>query len=168
MRHHENKRTFSCFCILTARLLTYTGITAFVLIIITRLMNDENSYATRGSFNVSFVQFIVVIQSLDYEQPLFFFLVRETRKSSCACRFRERLFPSPTPLDESTEKEKLRAVYPNLRSGPILAVLIHSPCPLECYFQSETNIEPDLRLSLSRVSHMGSLCQPKERDRSFS
>ena len=72
MRHHENKRTFSCFCILTARLLTYTGITAFVLIIITRLMNDENSYVTRGSFNVSFVQFIVVIQSLDYEQPLFF------------------------------------------------------------------------------------------------
>ena len=117
MRHHENKRTFSCFCILTARLLTYTGITAFVLIIITRLMNDENSYVTRYV---------------------------------------------------STEKEKLRAVYPNLRSGPILAVLIHSPCPLECYFQSETNIEPDLRLSLSRVSHMGSLCQPKERDRSFS
>ena len=72
MRHHENKRTFSCFCILTARLLTYTGITAFVLIIITRLMNDENSYVTRGSFNVSFVQFIVVIQSLDYEQPFFF------------------------------------------------------------------------------------------------
>ena len=72
MRHHENKRTFSCFCILTARLLTYTGITAFVLIIITRLMNDENSYVTRGSFNVSFVQFIVVIQSLDYEQPLLF------------------------------------------------------------------------------------------------
>ena len=35
-------------------------------------MNDENSYVTRGSFNVSFVQFIVVIQSLDYEQPLFF------------------------------------------------------------------------------------------------
>ena len=54
MRQHENKRTFSCFCILTARLLTYTGITAFVLIvIITRLMNDENSYVTRGSFNVS-------------------------------------------------------------------------------------------------------------------
>ena len=98
MRQHENKRTFSYFCILTARLLTYTGITAFVLIvIITRLMNDENSYVTRGSFNVSFVQCIVVIQSLDYEQPLFFFLVRETRKSSCACRFRERLSPSPTP-----------------------------------------------------------------------
>ena len=44
----------------------------------------------------------------------------------------------------------------NLRSGPILAVLIHSlqwlplklvfvsPCPPECYFQSETKIEPDL------------------------
>ena len=30
-------------------------------------MNDENSYVTRGSFNVSFVQCIVVIQSLDYE-----------------------------------------------------------------------------------------------------
>ena len=35
-------------------------------------MNDENSYVTRGSFNVSFVQCIVVIQSLDYEQPLLF------------------------------------------------------------------------------------------------
>ena len=58
MRQHENKRTFSCFCILTARLLTYTGITAFVLIVI---------------------------------------ITRETRKSSCACRFRERLSPSPTP-----------------------------------------------------------------------
>ena len=49
----------------------------------------------------------------------------------------------------------------NLRSSPILAVLIHSlltatanifvsPCPLECYFQSETKIEPDLRLYLCR------------------
>ena len=84
MRQHENKRTFSCFCILTARLLTYTGITAFVLIvIIIRLMNDENSYVTRATFKVSFVQRIL--------------LVRETRKSSCACRFRERLSPSPTP-----------------------------------------------------------------------
>ena len=48
---------------------------------------------------------------------------------------------------------------PNLRSGSILAVLIHSllrspakislfvsPCPLECYLQRETKIEPDLRL----------------------
>ena len=49
---------------------------------------------------------------------------------------------------------------PNLRSGPIRAVLIHSlyrlplklkslfvsPCPPECNFQSETKIEPDLRL----------------------
>ena len=47
----------------------------------------------------------------------------------------------------------------NLRWGPILAVLIHSllrapskilfvsPCPPECYLQSETKIEPDLRLS---------------------
>ena len=46
----------------------------------------------------------------------------------------------------------------NLRSGPILPVLIHSlkrlplkslfvsPCPPECYLQSETKIEPDLRL----------------------
>ena len=40
----------------------------------------------------------------------------------------------------------------NLRSGPILAVLIRSralttsPCPPECNFQSETKIEPDLRL----------------------
>ena len=76
--------------------------------------------------------------------------------------------PLPHFLDESIEKEKLRAVYPNPRSGPILAVLIHSPCLPECYFQSETKIEPDLRLSLSRVSHMGSRCQPKERDRSFS
>ena len=44
----------------------------------------------------------------------------------------------------------------NLRSGPILAVLIHSllrprakilfvsPCPPECYLQSKTEIEPDL------------------------
>ena len=48
---------------------------------------------------------------------------------------------------------------PNLRSSSILAVLIHSllrspakishfvsPCPLECYLQRETKIEPDLRL----------------------
>ena len=48
---------------------------------------------------------------------------------------------------------------PNLRSGSILAVLIHSllrsptnislfvsPCPLECYLQRETKIEPDIRL----------------------
>ena len=76
--------------------------------------------------------------------------------------------PLPYSLDEFIGKEKLRAVYPNLRSGLILAVLRHSPCPPECYFQGETKIEPDLRLSLSRVSHMGSLCQPKERDRSFS
>ena len=44
----------------------------------------------------------------------------------------------------------------NLRSGPILAALIHSlyrlplilvsPSARECYFQSETKIEPDLRL----------------------
>ena len=41
----------------------------------------------------------------------------------------------------------------NLRSGPIWAVLIHSlrrlfvsSCPPECNFQSETKIEPDLRL----------------------
>ena len=44
----------------------------------------------------------------------------------------------------------------DLRSGPILAVLIHSllrrrtkilfvsPCPPECYFQSKTETEPDL------------------------
>ena len=32
------------------------------------------------------------------------------------------------------------------RSGPILAVLIHSLYPSECYLQSETKIEPDLRL----------------------
>ena len=76
--------------------------------------------------------------------------------------------PLPHPLDESIEKEKLRAVYPNLRSGLILAVLIHSPCPPECYFQGKTKIDPILRLSRPRVSHMGSLCQPKERDRSFS
>ena len=131
-------------------------------------MNDENSYVTRGSFNVSFVQFIVVIQSLDYEQPLFFFLVRETRIIIMRVPLSRASVPLPHPLDESIEKEKLCAVYPNLRSGPILAVLIHSPCPPECYFRSETKIEPDLRLSLSRVSHMGSLCQPKERDRSLS
>ena len=48
---------------------------------------------------------------------------------------------------------------PNLRLGSILAVLIHSllrspakiflfvsPCPLYCYLQRETKIEPDLRL----------------------
>ena len=48
---------------------------------------------------------------------------------------------------------------PNLRSGSILAVLIHSllrspakislfvsPYPLECYLQRETKIEPDLKL----------------------
>ena len=34
----------------------------------------------------------------------------------------------------------------NLRSGPILAVLIHSLYPLECYLQSETKSEPDLSL----------------------
>ena len=46
----------------------------------------------------------------------------------------------------------------NLRPGPILAVLIHSllrrrtkilfvsPCRTECYFQSKTEPEPDLRL----------------------
>ena len=48
----------------------------------------------------------------------------------------------------------------NLRSGPILVVLIHSllwlplklgalfvlPCPPEHYLQRETKIEPDLRL----------------------
>ena len=52
---------------------------------------------------------------------------------------------------------------PNLRSGSILAVLIHSllrspanislfvsPCPLECYLQKETKIEPDLRLFKSK------------------
>ena len=39
-----------------------------------------------------------------------------------------------------------------LRSGQILAVLIHSllcvisPCLLECYLQSEMKIEPDLRV----------------------
>ena len=49
----------------------------------------------------------------------------------------------------------------NLRSGQILAVLKHplqelqlkvSPCPPECYLQSETKIEPDLRLVFSRTA----------------
>ena len=40
------------FFILTAYLLTYSGITAFVsIVIIIRLMNDEGSYVTRASFN---------------------------------------------------------------------------------------------------------------------
>ena len=98
----------------------------------------------------------------------FFFLVRETRIIIMRVPLSRASVPLSHPLHESIEKEKLCAVYPNLRSGPILAVLIHSPCPPECYFHRETKIEPDLRLSLSRVSHMGSLCQPKERDRSFS
>ena len=46
--------------------------------------------------------------------------------------------------------EEWSRFFPNLRSGPILAVLIH--CPPECNFQSETKIEPDLRLILSRTS----------------
>ena len=40
--------------------------------------------------------------------------------------------------------------YSNLRLGPILAVLIHfvSPSPAGMLLQSETKIEPDLRLIL--------------------
>ena len=48
----------------------------------------------------------------------------------------------------------MRKEQPDLRSGPILAVLMHtfsltaivSPRQPECYLQSETKIEPDLRL----------------------
>ena len=74
----------------------------------------------------------------------FFFLVRETRIIIMRVPLSRASVPLSHPLDESIEKEKLCAVYPNLRSGPILAVLIHSPCPPECYFRSETKIEPDL------------------------
>ena len=56
----------------------------------------------------------------------------------------------------------------NLRSGPIWAVLIHfllrltlklgslfvSPCPPECYLQSETKIEPALRLKQAEIYFM--------------
>ena len=45
----------------------------------------------------------------------------------------------------------------NLRSGPILAVLIHSllrsRCPPECYLQSETTMEPGLRLRILCILH---------------
>ena len=53
--------------------------------------------------------------------------------------------------------------HPNLRSGPIIAVLIQSfslmaitkssPYPLECFLQSKTKIEPDLSLK-SPIPHL--------------
>ena len=47
-----------------------------------------------------------------------------------------------------------RMVLPNLRSGSIFV----SPCPPECNFQSETKIEPDLRLgSTIRSTPSGSI-----------
>ena len=52
----------------------------------------------------------------------------------------------------------------NLRSGPIVAVLIHFslmataksfPLPPECYLQSEAKIEPELRLPCFQWEDMG-------------
>ena len=55
------------------------------------------------------------------------------------------------------DKKHLFFFFTNLRSGPIWAVLIHSlfvsSCPPECNFQSETKIEPDLRLFFTWSNH---------------
>ena len=63
-------------------------------------------------------------------------------------------------LFKRDSKDSSYRLATDLRSGPILAVLIHSllsgraklpPCPQEFNLQSKTKIEPDLRLAYNRL-----------------
>ena len=49
------------------------------------------------------------------------------------------------------QRNRLPEIRPNLSGSHTFSLTATAPCPRECYLQSETKIEPDLRLRQART-----------------
>ena len=64
--------------------------------------------------------------------------------------FYPRHLPAPATFTRIRTRTRTRDLYPRHLDILVSGSLFVSPCPPECYLQSETKTEPDLRLTNSR------------------